>query len=141
MRFIKLSVVLAGIAVFAFGCAGNSTNSNTANKVNSNGPAANSTPLVQQQSVIDPLASARKSFKESCARCHTDSGDGGSINIEGKTLKVPSFKRSSVMNDSDEDLADQIKDGSDEMPGFKSKYKDAEINDLVKFIRKELQGK
>ena len=45
------------------------------------------------------------------------------------------------MSASDEDLVQQLKEGSDEMPGFELKYSPDQMKDLVKFIRKEFQGK
>ena len=35
----------------------------------------------------------------------------------------------------------QITEGDDEMPAFKDKLSAEEINEMVRFIRKELQGK
>jgi mono/diheme cytochrome c family protein len=70
-----------------------------------------------------------------------ETGEGGSVNIEGKTLKVPSFKRPSAMKDPDSDWIEQIEKGGEGMPGFKDKLSTDEIKGIVKFMRKEFQGK
>ncbi len=63
------------------------------------------------------------------------------MTVEGKKFKVPSLKAGRALTHKDERLVRQITDGDDEMPAFKDKLSSQEINDLVTFIRKELQGK
>jgi mono/diheme cytochrome c family protein len=45
------------------------------------------------------------------------------------------------MDHTDEQLAQQIAEGDDEMPAFKDKLSAEEINELVRYIRTEFQGK
>jgi len=70
-----------------------------------------------------------------------DNGEGGTHNFDGQPLKVPSFKRASAMKDPDSDWIEQIEEGGEGMPGFKSKLSAEEIKAIVKFMRKEFQGK
>ena len=89
----------------------------------------------------DELAAARLNFQKNCQACHGETGEGGQVTIEGKVLKVPSFKAPHALKDSDEDFIEQINKGGDGMPSFKDKLSAQEISDLVKFIRKQFQGK
>jgi mono/diheme cytochrome c family protein len=142
MHIFKLSIFITGIALFIFGCAGNNTpppappanaGNNSAN-VNAAAPAPPK----------DELAWARNEYKEHCAKCHRDNGEGGtagSARKPNKTIDVPSFKRASIVKDPDEELIEQIAMGSDEMPGYAEVYSPEQMKDLVKFIRKEFQGK
>ena len=93
-----------------------------------------------------PAASATRDSKTSelfvthCGNCHQPKGEGGTVKVEDTKLKVPSLKSDRVIRHSDQDYANQILKGGDGMPAFKDKLKQEEINDLVRFIRRELQG-
>jgi len=131
----KLISVLVLFSAFSSSCA---TDSNI-NSVTS--PSAGPSPLASPTTPPDEFAAARTIFKERCAKCHGASADGGPVTIEGKTLKVPSLKAGHALKHSDEDFVDQITDGGDGMPAFKDKLQPNEINELVRFIRKEFQGR
>jgi mono/diheme cytochrome c family protein len=139
MRFFKLSIVLAGIAVFAVGCAtggpGPSANNSVANKMAAPVNTASNVNQPSLQSLTDDLSAARAVYKENCADCHRDGGQGGQAMFNGKPVKVPDFKKPSALKASDEDFIDQVTDGSDEMPAFKKKLSPEQIKDQVKLIR------
>jgi len=61
--------------------------------------------------------------------------------VDGKRFKVPSLREGHALQHTDDKFIAQINEGEEEMPGFKDKLTQAEIQDLVKFIRKEFQGK
>ena len=96
-------------------------------------PAATATP--------DPLAFARANYAKQCVECHGGQGEGGLVKVDDKKLKVPSFTEGHALKHTDEDFVDQIKDGGDGMPKFSDKLSEQEINDLVRFIRREFQKK
>ena len=89
----------------------------------------------------DPLAFARANFVKHCVVCHGPNGEGGRVEHEGKKLRVPALTKGHALEHPDEKLIEQIAEGDDEMPAFKNKLSSQEINDLVDFIRKELQGR
>lgn len=141
MRIFKLSALVIGTALFIFGCAGTGPNPNTAvDKVAGNSNAAATPRPAQANEPGVELAGAGKLYKESCARCHKDNGEGGEVNIEGKTFKAPNFKRPSMIKDPDSELIEHIRDGGDDMPAFKDRLTAAQMKELVQFIRKEFQG-
>lgn len=148
MKLFKLGLLLTALALFIVACAQNATNSNTIS-VNKNGTSvsygqenANSNANANQTAPAnDELASAKKIFTEKCVLCHKDNGEGGEVNIEGDKFKVPSFKNEKVAALDDKKYTRVIEEGDDKMPAFKSKLKPEEIAGLIKYIRKEFQGK
>lgn len=74
-------------------------------------------------------------FKSKCAICHGADGKGDTS--MGKTLKVRDLTSQEVQKQSDEQLTAAIRDGmaNGKMPAYKDKLSDAQIKDLVAFIR------
>jgi mono/diheme cytochrome c family protein len=89
----------------------------------------------------DEFAAARANFGQHCVACHGENATGGLVKINSKEIKVPSLKTDHALEHSDEELKNLIANGEQVMPPFKDKLSDAEIAELVTFVRKELQGK
>jgi mono/diheme cytochrome c family protein len=87
------------------------------------------------------MSSALAIYARDCVSCHGEKGDGGLVKIDNKQLKVPSLKGEYAMKHTDERYIKQITNGGDGMPAFKDKLKPEEMEALVKFIRKEIQGR
>jgi cytochrome c551 len=145
MKPIKLVLLIIAITLFAIAC----NNTTTTNQPGSNNnvatvtttPAASpSTGSQPSASPADEFASIRPVYAAECARCHGITGEGGTVEILKKKLKVPGLRTGHALNHSEEQLAKQIADGGDGMPAYKDKLKQEEINTLVSFIRKEFQG-
>jgi mono/diheme cytochrome c family protein len=135
MKWITLVLCLA--AAMTVGCA------YASRTTNSPAPSAAAPATSPAASTVTPdaLAAARTNYQKTCVACHGETGEGGTVTVEGKKLKVPSFKAPHALKHSDEDFSDQIHEGGDGMPAFKDKLSEAEIADLVKFIRRDFQGK
>lgn len=103
-------------------------------------PAAAPTPAASTP-MTDEFAAAGANFTKNCEPCHGATGEGGLVTIDNKRLKVPSFKAEHAMKHTDEQLIKQILNGGDGMPKFKDKLTPTEINDLVRFIHHQFQGK
>lgn len=144
MKFFKLSLVLIAFALFALACSQNLPNSNAVS-VNNNGTTANYTQTNDNANkatpVNDEMAGFKKIYTDKCVLCHKDNGEGGEVDIEGDKFKVPSFKNEKVAALDDKKYTRVIEEGDDKMPAFKNKLKPEEIAGLIKFIRKEFQGK
>jgi mono/diheme cytochrome c family protein len=133
MKWVTLGLCTV-LALVAIACNQPSETTNSTRPATAPSPAtASATP--------DELAAARSNFQKTCQACHGETGEGGQVTIEGKVLKVPSFKAPHALKDSDADFIEQINKGGDGMPSFKDKLSAQEISDLVKFIRKQFQGK
>ena len=125
-------LLVALILLFAFGCG------NTAAPAN---PPQTSSPTAKATATPDQFAFARANYAKHCSACHGDEGKGGTVKVDNVKLKVPSLREGHALGHTDEKLAKQITDGGDGMPKFKDKLKPEEIQDLVRFIRHEFQGK
>jgi mono/diheme cytochrome c family protein len=135
MKNITSNVGIFALALLAFGC--NNGASGTANS-NSQLRSANT---ASASPSVDELAGARERYQKLCVACHGENGEGGKKTIEGKTLKVPSLKTGHAVEHSDQQLVKQVLNGGDGMPAFKDKVSTAEAAELVRFLRRDFQGK
>jgi mono/diheme cytochrome c family protein len=138
MRFIKTAFIFSAAALFAVACSETKT-TNTNLPTNTitiaNSPA-------QPTAAPDEFAESRKIYSQSCVNCHRENGEGGEKDIEGRKIKVPSYQSKGAMNASDDKLYNYIANGEEgEMPAFKNELSEAQMRNLVKFIRKEFQKK
>ena len=79
------------------------------------------------------FADAAANYKAKCAPCHGADGTGNTP--VGKSLHVKSLASDEVQKLSDGDLTKILHDGKNKMPAFKDKLTDAEIQDMVHYIR------
>jgi mono/diheme cytochrome c family protein len=135
MNSAKLVLFIITFAICAVAC-------NQPGDVTTNQSQPSSSPAMAAPTATpDALAFARANFMKHCAVCHGETAEGGRVEVEGKKLKVPSLKARHAVEHPDERLVKQITEGDDEMPAFKDKLSAQEIKDLVRFVRKEFQGK
>lgn len=83
------------------------------------------TPTVHAQSAADL-------YKSKCASCHGADGNGTAI---GKKLGAKALSDPEVAKSSDQTWVDITKKGKGKMPAFDGKLTDAQINELVQFMR------
>ena len=76
-------------------------------------------------------------FRQNCAICHGQEGNGKEM--EDKI--IPSLRYGEAATKSEEEIYLQIKEGKLPMPSFKNQLTEEEIQKMVKFIRRDLQGK
>ena len=125
------ALAAVALSIFTVGCKNQST---TSPNTNSNTTLTQATP--------DQFANARSLFEKNCKSCHGASGQGGPVKLEdGTRLKVPSLREGHTLRHPDSDFTKQINKGGDGMPAFAEKLKPQEIDELVRFIRHEFQGK
>ena len=80
-------------------------------------------------------ATPRVLYERNCAVCHGPQGQGTQLG----TLKIPPLSSGAALTDTDEKFFKQISDGGNGMIPFKYTLDDKQINDLVRFIREEIQ--
>jgi mono/diheme cytochrome c family protein len=76
---------------------------------------------------------AATTYKAKCAGCHGPDGVGGTA--AGKAMKVRDFHAPEVQKETDAEYTDIISNGKNKMPKYADKLKDAEIKDLVAYVR------
>lgn len=77
--------------------------------------------------------SGADTFKTKCATCHGP--DGTAATPMGKMMKIPPFKDPAVVKASDASLTAITKDGKGKMPAYNGKLTDAQIREVVSYIR------
>jgi mono/diheme cytochrome c family protein len=74
-----------------------------------------------------------ETFKSKCAMCHGP--DGLATTSMATMLKVPSFKSPDLVKAPDSQLIDATKNGKGKMPAYNGKLTDAQIKEVVAYIR------
>ena len=133
MKLVSLVLTCAIIAVIGAGCTETATPTNTSTATGTASP----TPAAS----IDEFAGARTNFAKNCEACHGPNGEGGPVKTPKKTIKVPSLKSDHAKKHTDDEIVKLITNGEEEMPSFKDKLKPEEITEMVRFVRKNFQGK
>jgi cytochrome c6 len=73
-------------------------------------------------------------FKTKCSTCHAADGSGSTQ--MGKTLGAPDLRSEDIQKKTDAQLIDAVTNGvGKKMPAYKGKLTDAQIKDLVGYIR------
>ena len=136
MKLIALALTCVAIALTAAACTETASPTNTSSPRPANSPAA-----AAPAASVDEFTTARANYKKNCEACHGETATGGLVKVEKKQIKVPSLKAEHAIKHTDEQLTKMITNGEEEMPSFKDKMSAAEIAEMVRFIRKEFQGK
>ena len=79
------------------------------------------------------FADGAATFKAKCAMCH--GADGTASTGMGKTMGLKSLASPEVQKMSDADMTALITNGKGKMPAEKGKLTDAEITDVVKYVK------
>jgi mono/diheme cytochrome c family protein len=77
--------------------------------------------------------SGADTYNSKCAICH--GADGLAATPGGKSMKVPPFNDPRVADLSEADLTNATKNGKGKMPGYAGKLTDAQIKDVVAYVR------
>jgi mono/diheme cytochrome c family protein len=72
-------------------------------------------------------------YKAKCLMCHGP--DGLANNPAGKALKAVSFKDPAVIKASDAELFAAVKNGKGKMPAENGKLTDAQIKEVIQYVR------
>ena len=80
-----------------------------------------------------PGADVYKTAAPKCAMCHGT--DGLAATPVAKSMKVVSFKDPSMIKASDAQFIASTTNGKGKMPAYKGKLTDAQIKDVVQYIR------
>lgn len=134
MIWVKYGVIFCAAAL-ALGACSVSRPDNSSNGGNNSA----ATPVNAAPAVTTDMG--RELFRQNCAACHKESGTGGKMVFESKTIDPDDLTGEKLKRVSDQKLFEYITDGvpDEGMPAFKGKLKEAEVRELVKFIRLELQ--
>ena len=76
---------------------------------------------------------AEATYKAKCASCHGLDGSGATP--AGKAMKARDFHSADVQKETDAEMTEIISNGKNKMPKYAAKLKDAEIKELVAYVR------
>ena len=137
MKLVSLVLTCAVIALISLACNNTETITNSTTPSRTASPAAAASPAAP----ADEFATARLNYAKHCEACHGPQGEGGPVKTPEKQIKVPSLKAPHAVRHSDEELIKIVTNGEEEMPSFKDKLNAEEITTMVRFVRKNFQGK
>ena len=133
MNLSRLALIAIAVALFTVACNKTVQVTTVTPKTSpAASPGANATP--------DEFAAARGPYAKHCASCHGDTGEGKTVEVEGKRIKAPPLATGHALKHSDADFVKQITKGGDGMPAFGDKLSAKEIDDLVRFIRHDFRA-
>lgn len=88
---------------------------------------------------LPAAADAAATYKTKCAMCH--GADGKADTPVGKKMGAHDFAAPEVQKMSDADLIAVTTKGKGQMPAYEKKLSDAEMKDLISYIRQLAKGK
>ena len=136
MKLIALVLMCVALALVVSACTETATPTNTNTSRAAASPAAPS-----PAASVDEFATARANYKKNCEPCHGPDATGGPVKVDNKTIKVPSLKAEHAIKHTDDQITKMITNGEEAMPAFKDKMTPQEIALMVRYVRKEIQGK
>ena len=136
MKLIALALMCVALALVVSACTETATPTNTNTSHAAASPAAPS-----PAASIDEFATARANYKKNCEPCHGPDATGGLVKVDNKQIKVPSLKAEHAIKHTDDQITKMITNGEEAMPAFKNKMTPQEIALMVRYVRKEIQGK
>ncbi|MBK8467288.1 MAG: cytochrome c [Chloracidobacterium sp.] len=152
MNSLKLVILISVFSAFVFSCAQPPTTSNVNNtnvsrtvenvpvSTNSTTSVANNLRAGRSAAVTDTAVDDKPVdlYAQNCMICHKDSGKGGKMTLEGKTISPDDLTSAKIKAKSDDKLLAEIKQGvpDEGMPAFKGKLSDEEIKSIIQKIRK-----
>lgn len=89
--------------------------------------------LVSSVGVASAEGAGKNIFASKCSICHGPDGSGKTS--MGKALNIADLHSATVQKMSDADLKNVITNGKNKMPAFKGKLTDAQMGDVLAYIR------
>lgn len=86
---------------------------------------------------VDQALMAAELYAVNCMICHKDSGKGGKVTIDGKTVSAEDLTAGKIKKMTNEKLVGYVTNGIEDegMPAFKDKLTDDEIKTVVRHVR------
>jgi len=136
MKLIVLTLTCVAIALVVIACTETATPTNTNTSRAAASPAAPA-----PTASVDEFATAKANYAKHCEACHGPEATGGLVKVDKKQIKVPSLKADHALKHTDDQITKMITNGEEEMPAFKDKMSAQEIQQMVHYVRKGIQGK
>jgi len=132
MNLLKFAI----LAMAAFGSVASCTRSPTPNTA-SNPTRTPVAATPQPTAATDELAAAKEIYAINCMICHKDTGKGGKMTQDGKTINPDDLTTAKMKAMTDEKLNGYVTNGIEDegMPAFKGKLTTDEIKSVIRHVR------
>lgn len=130
------TILVLAVSGFLYACSQEpNTNKTQTNSATPPATAPSTAPTA------DLMAQGRKLYSDNCAACHKEDGKGGKITIEGKSINPDDLTSAKIKAFTDDKIYGYIHNGIEDegMPAFKDNLSEAEIREVVRYVRAELQ--
>jgi len=140
MTKLVVCIAFALGCLFFYACSNNDRAANASN-VTANGNATAQSKATPAAPANDELAMGRDLYNKNCANCHREDGTGGPTVVDGKKLKPADLTSDRKKRLSDDKIIESMVKGieDDGMPSFKDKLSEAEMREVVRYVRVGLQ--
>ena len=142
MTKLLVCLVAIGGCFLIYACGGAATNT-TSNTIVSNATSTVNTSTVHPESTVanDDLAKGRDLYNQYCSKCHKETGEGGPTVVDGRKLKPDNLTDARRTKLSDDKYVETMVTGIEDegMPSFKDKMSEAEMREVVRYVRVALQ--
>lgn len=118
MKYLKISAVCFFTMFAIFACSEGKTNRN-------------------EFVIADSKSYEASLFRQNCAICHGQEANGKEM--DGRL--IPSLRYGEAATKTEAEIYLQIKEGKLPMPSFKNQLTEEEIQKMVRFVQRDLQGK
>jgi mono/diheme cytochrome c family protein len=141
LKTIAFSGFVFSVVTIFGACGGSpatnsSSNSAVANTAPTNLPAKTPPLMVSQDT-----SRGRELYVAQCANCHKETGEGGPVVVDGRKIKADNLTDDRRKKLTDEKMIKIMVDGIEDegMPSYKDKLSEAEMREIVRYIRVDLQ--
>lgn len=135
MNSVKFCLILLAVAI-SVACGQTAPPPNATIAATNVPQAVTSTPASTAKPV-DEIAAAANIYTTNCMICHKDSGKGGRLTMEGKSINPDDLTTAKMKGLTDEKLKGYVINGIPEegMPAFKDKLSGDEIEAVIRHVR------
>jgi mono/diheme cytochrome c family protein len=138
LKTIAFSIFVSILLTILVACGGNTATNSTGNSTTANTNTQVKSPTLP---VSEDTSQGRELYVKQCAECHKESGEGGEVVVDGRKMKADNLTDDRRKRLTDEKMIKTMVDGipDEGMPSYKDKLSEAEMREIVRYIRVDLQ--
>ena len=141
MKTIAFTVFVLSVLTILGACGSSPATNSPSNSTVANSAPTNAPPKTPPLMVSQDTSRGRELYVAQCAECHKESGEGGQVVVDGRKMKADNLTDDRRKKLTDEKMIKIMVDGIEDegMPSYKDKLSEAEMREIVRYIRIDLQ--